>query len=161
MILRRIVHVEEPLLEFRFGQKLVYPRDGLFLYGPVDGGRPAVNYGAIGTPAGLARLERWTQALGGFMPPPAPRKALASSSHNTSRFPVSGPPLIRHGLRSRALHWLRLTAMRSPKRCIWRTATKRSRRRSICTSTRSLLPQHGEKTRRHSGLWSSRKRSTN
>ena len=33
-----LVHIDEPLLEFRFGQKLVYPRDGLFLYGPVDGG---------------------------------------------------------------------------------------------------------------------------
>jgi hypothetical protein len=69
-----LVHIDEPLLEFRFGQKLVYPRDGLFLYGPVDGGRPEVHYGAIGTPAGLARLERWTTMLAGFLPPPLPRK---------------------------------------------------------------------------------------
>ena len=69
-----LVHIDEPLLEFRFGQKLVYPRDGLFLYGPVDGGRPEVHYGAIGTPAGLARLERWTTMVAGFLPPPPPRK---------------------------------------------------------------------------------------
>lgn len=69
-----IVHIPEPLLEFRFGQKLVYPRDGLFLYGPVDGGRPEVHYGAIGTPAGLARLERWTGMVAGFLQPPPPRK---------------------------------------------------------------------------------------
>jgi hypothetical protein len=69
-----LVHIPEPLLEFRFGQKLVYPRDGLFLYGPVDGGRPEVQYGAIGTRAGLARLERWTSAAAGFLPPPPPRK---------------------------------------------------------------------------------------
>jgi len=69
-----LIHIEEPLLEFRFGQKLVYPRDGLFLYGPVDGGRPSINYGAIGTPAGLARLERWTEAVSGFLPPPEPRR---------------------------------------------------------------------------------------
>lgn len=69
-----LIHISEPLLEFRFGQKLVYPRDGLFLYGPVDGGRSAVNYGAIGTPAGLARLERWTQLVAGFLPPPEPRR---------------------------------------------------------------------------------------
>jgi hypothetical protein len=74
MSLPQLMNIKEPLLEFRFGQKLVYPRDGLFLYGPVDGGRPDINYGAIGTPAGLARLERWTQTLGGFMPPPPPRK---------------------------------------------------------------------------------------
>src|SRR5262249_61746352 len=69
-----LVHIDEPLLEFRFGQKLVYPRDGLFLYGPIDGGRPEVRYGAIGTPAGLARLERWTDMIAGFLPPPPRRK---------------------------------------------------------------------------------------
>ena len=69
-----LAYIDEPLLEFRFGQKLAYPRDGLFLYGPVDGGRPAVNYGAIGTPAGLARLERWTESVAGFLEPPAPRR---------------------------------------------------------------------------------------
>jgi hypothetical protein len=69
-----LVHIPEPLLEFRFGQKLVYPRDGLFLYGPVDGGRPEVHYGAIGTPAGLARLERFTGMVAGFLPPPPLRK---------------------------------------------------------------------------------------
>src|SRR5262245_47704891 len=69
-----LVHIDEPLLEFRFGQKLAYPRDGLFLYGPVDGGRPEVHYGAIGTPAGLSRLERWTSSIAGLLPPPPPRK---------------------------------------------------------------------------------------
>ena len=68
-----LVHIDEPLLEFRFGQKLVYPRDGLFLYGPVDGGRPEVHYGAIGTPAGLARLERWTTMVADFLPTAAPQ----------------------------------------------------------------------------------------
>jgi hypothetical protein len=71
-----LIHIAEPLLEFRFGQKLVYPRDGLFLYGPVDGGRPEVHYGAIGTPAGLARLERWTGMVAGFLPPPPARKGV-------------------------------------------------------------------------------------
>jgi hypothetical protein len=69
-----LVYTPEPLLEFRFGQKLVYPRDGLFLYGPVDGGRPEIHYGAIGTPAGLARLQRWTSMVAGPLPPPSPRK---------------------------------------------------------------------------------------
>ena len=69
----KLIHIEEPLLEFRFGQKLVYPRDGLFLYGPVDGGRPEINYGVIGTPAGIALLERWTQSVAGLIPPPPPR----------------------------------------------------------------------------------------
>ena len=70
----KLIHLDEPLLEFRFGQKLVYPRDGLFLYGPVDGGRSEINYGVIGTPAGIARFERWTQSIAGFIPPPPPRR---------------------------------------------------------------------------------------
>jgi hypothetical protein len=70
----KLIHVQEPLLEFRFGQKLVYPRDGLFLYGPVDGGRPEINYGVIGTPAGIARLQRWTQSIAGFIAPPQQRR---------------------------------------------------------------------------------------
>ena len=69
-----LIHVEEPLLEFRFGQTLVYPRDGLFLYGPVDDGRPEINYGVIGTPAGIARLERWTQSVASFISSPLPRR---------------------------------------------------------------------------------------
>jgi hypothetical protein len=81
------VHIDEPLLEFRFGQKLVYPRDGLFLYGPVDGGRPEVHYGAIGTPAGLVRLERWTTMLAGFLPPPLPRKGARQIEPQHVAFP--------------------------------------------------------------------------
>jgi hypothetical protein len=90
MSLPQLMNIKEPLLEFRFGQKLVYPRDGLFLYGPVDGGRPDINYGAIGTPAGLARLERWTQALGGFMPPPPPRKGARLIEPQHVAFPGFG-----------------------------------------------------------------------
>ena len=31
----RLIHVPEPQLEFRFGQTVDYPRDGLYLFGPV------------------------------------------------------------------------------------------------------------------------------
>lgn len=82
-----LVHIEEPMLEFRFGQKLVYPRDGLFLYGPVDGGRPEINYGVIGTPAGVARLERWTQSVAGVIPPPAPRRGVRPIEPQHIAFP--------------------------------------------------------------------------
>lgn len=68
-----LVYIEEPLLEFRYGQKLAYPRDGLFLYGPVDEGRPAISYGVIGTPEGVARFERWAATVKGFIAAPAPR----------------------------------------------------------------------------------------
>jgi hypothetical protein len=29
-----VLHISEPLLEFSYGQKSPYPKDGLFLYGP-------------------------------------------------------------------------------------------------------------------------------
>ena len=45
-----------------------------FLYGPVDDGRPEINYGVIGTPAGIARFERWTQLVSSFISPPPPRR---------------------------------------------------------------------------------------
>ena len=34
---RTLRHFPEPLLEFKYGQRLVYPRDGLYLFGPVGG----------------------------------------------------------------------------------------------------------------------------
>jgi hypothetical protein len=91
-----LIHIPEPQLEFRFEQKLVYPRDGLFLYGPVDGGRPAIQYGAIGTPAGLARLERWAQSVAGFLPPPPPRRG--ARLIEPQRFQVLPPRTILPGL---------------------------------------------------------------
>lgn len=69
-----LIHIPEPLLEFRYGQKLAYPRDGLFLYGPVDNGRAQLKYGAIGTSDGVERLERWAQAASYIIAPPPPRK---------------------------------------------------------------------------------------
>jgi hypothetical protein len=66
----RITRIPEPMLEFQYGQQLVYPRDGLFLFGPVDGGRPPINFGVIGTPAGVERFTRWMAGVGRFIAPP-------------------------------------------------------------------------------------------
>ena len=98
-----LIHVEEPLLEFRYGQKLVYPRDGLFLYGPVDDGRPEINYGVIGTPAGIARFERWTQLVSSFISPPPPRRGAKLIEAQHVRFRASLRLIIRPGLPNRAL----------------------------------------------------------
>src|SRR5262245_50379109 len=58
-----LVVVEEPMLEFRHGQKLGYPRDGLYLYGPVDerADLKTVRYGVIGTPQGIERFRSWSK----------------------------------------------------------------------------------------------------
>src|SRR3546814_7780845 len=61
----RTLYLEEPLLEFRHGQRLVYPRDGLFLYGPVGETKqlPAIRYGVIGTPDGVRRFRAWSKTM--------------------------------------------------------------------------------------------------
>jgi hypothetical protein len=83
----RLTHLAEPSLEFKYGQKIVYPRDGLFLYGPVDGGRPEIHYGAIGTKAGIDRLERWAKSLSEFIEAPPPRKGARAIEPQHVPFP--------------------------------------------------------------------------
>jgi hypothetical protein len=65
-----LTRIPEPLLEFRYGQQLVYPRDGLFLFGPVDGGRPPLNFGVIGTKEGVERFRRWMTGVNSYIAPP-------------------------------------------------------------------------------------------
>jgi hypothetical protein len=54
--------IDEPDLEFRFNERLVDPRFGLSIFGPVDSDAPShpknISYGVVGTPRGieLARL---------------------------------------------------------------------------------------------------------
>jgi len=70
-----IQYIPEPTLEFRFGQELEYPRDGLYLYGPVDAAvtpRP-LRYGFIGTKDGLDRFCRWAESVSKYIPVPPPR----------------------------------------------------------------------------------------
>ncbi len=81
----RVVHVPEPLIEFGMGQKLTYPRDGLFLYGPVDAaGQPAVmRYGVIGTADGVRRFREWSQTVRAMIdiPLPGPRSRSVEQQH--------------------------------------------------------------------------------
>ncbi|WP_439401741.1 argonaute/piwi family protein [Bradyrhizobium sp. DASA03068] len=82
-----LISLPEPQLEFKYGQTLVYPRDGLYLYGPVDGGRPDVHYGAIGTKSGVERLGRWAKAIAGFVNIPPPRKGAKAVEPQHIPFP--------------------------------------------------------------------------
>ena len=52
-------HIREPRLGFGHGQELEYPKDGLFLFGPLeDKANPAeMRIGIIGTPDGLELLS--------------------------------------------------------------------------------------------------------
>lgn len=72
-------------MEFRFGQSTAYPRDGLYLFGPVDAGtRPrTVRYGVIGTPEGLRRFQEWARKVDSFIdvPPRGPRSKAIEAHH--------------------------------------------------------------------------------
>lgn len=65
-IIERVTVFDEPELEFRYGQRVQDPRDGLALFGPYDADdshprTPA--YGVIGTPEGIEGFRAWSVAL--------------------------------------------------------------------------------------------------
>lgn len=81
----KMIFLPEPLLEFGYGQRLVYPRDGLFLFGPtgVSGDVPAIRYGAIGTAEGVRRIRCWASKLNRYIPvpPPSPKRREIEPQH--------------------------------------------------------------------------------
>jgi hypothetical protein len=81
----RVVYVPEPQLEFRFNQAASYPRDGLYLFGPVDAGTQTrlIRYGVIGTPEGARRFREWAVSVNGFIdvPPRGPRSKDIEAHH--------------------------------------------------------------------------------
>ena len=64
-------HIKEPRLGFRFGQELEHPKDGLFLFGPLDNrANPAeMRIGIIGTPDGLNYFREWVKSIRRYIPP--------------------------------------------------------------------------------------------
>jgi hypothetical protein len=67
-------HIAEPLLEFAYGQRMEYPRDGLYLFGPCDSEkRPkSTRFGVIGTPEGINRFARFSARMRSYIPIPIP-----------------------------------------------------------------------------------------
>jgi hypothetical protein len=64
-----IGHLDEPMLEFGYGQKLKDPKDGLFLFGPLEDRRPAeMRVGVIGTPKGISLYREWLDRAREFIP---------------------------------------------------------------------------------------------
>jgi hypothetical protein len=65
----RALHLEEPTLSFGLGQAVVHPKDGLFLYGPMEPRSAGeIRIGAIGSAAGIDRLSRWMKQVSQFIP---------------------------------------------------------------------------------------------
>lgn len=64
-----VSHIPEPKLEFAYGQKVEYPRDGLFLFGLCDAtkGFSTTRFGVIGTSEGVKRFGRWSEKMRGYV----------------------------------------------------------------------------------------------
>ena len=64
---KSIIVLNEPELEFRYGQWMIDPRDGLALFGPFDtdlSSRPGkLSYILIGTDAGIVHFRKWADAM--------------------------------------------------------------------------------------------------
>lgn len=64
----RVLVLEEPSLEFGFGQLAVEPHDGLSLFGPFEQNRPShpssASYIVLGPPEGIQLFEKWSEAMG-------------------------------------------------------------------------------------------------
>lgn len=69
-----MLFVTEPMLQFGYGQRMAYPRDGLFLFGPSGDTShlPVTRYGVIGTPEGVRRFRDWSSRLANPIPVPEP-----------------------------------------------------------------------------------------
>ena len=64
-----LIKIEEPELVFGNEQSLEDPRDGLTLFGPLNENAPfGVNYGIIGTKAGIERFYRWIGKVNDLLP---------------------------------------------------------------------------------------------
>lgn len=73
----KLIRVPEPLLSFRYGQEAEHPRDGLFLFGPLEDKAhpPQLRYGIIGPVMAIARFKAWALRAKGFLPPVDAKKA--------------------------------------------------------------------------------------
>ena len=81
MISVNLHHIDEPLLGFRFKQELEHPKDGLFLFGPLeDCANPSeMRIGIIGTSTGLSCFHEWADSIRRYIPPED-----AESAHHAS-----------------------------------------------------------------------------
>ena len=64
---QKLVPLPEPSLEFRYGQRVRDPRDGLALFGPADADLPgspkSISYGLVGTTKGVNSFREFTKFL--------------------------------------------------------------------------------------------------
>ena len=85
----KVEYIEEPELEFHYGQTTDHPKNGLFLYGPhkKSARSKELSIGVIGTKDGLNIFRNWAIKLGGFIHVPPPTKKEKEIRLHLSNFP--------------------------------------------------------------------------
>lgn len=67
-MLEEVKVIEEPALEFRYGQQITDPRDGLSLFGPCGADLPShptsLTHAIVGTAKGLDLFSKWSGGMG-------------------------------------------------------------------------------------------------
>jgi hypothetical protein len=62
-----VIILDEPDLEFRYGQRVQDPHDGLSLFGPFDGDMPShpgsLSYILLGTENGISKFKHWSEMM--------------------------------------------------------------------------------------------------
>lgn len=69
-----LIEIAEPELLFGYGQRMEHPKDGLLLYGPMDGGKSAskLRIGVVSTVTGLSRYSTCVDKMSKPIPPARP-----------------------------------------------------------------------------------------
>jgi hypothetical protein len=82
-------HIDEPLLDFAFGQRCTHPKDGLFLYGPNGKSKKTreINVGVVGTRTGAAHFRTWARRLANVIEVPPPGKTDKANRLHLANFP--------------------------------------------------------------------------
>jgi hypothetical protein len=85
----RVEHINEPDLEFAFGQRTPHPKDGLFLYGPHAKPKNIreIRIGVVGTPQGIAHFRTWSYRLKKVVAVPPPGKGEKTNRLHLADFP--------------------------------------------------------------------------
>ncbi|MCK9619134.1 MAG: hypothetical protein M0R47_01215 [Methylobacter sp.] len=76
----RLIYIPEPQLCFGFEQQLDFSKDGLMLFGPLDGpDRPrSLRIGLVGSPKGIERYKKWVKSINHYIP-----SANVDATHHT------------------------------------------------------------------------------
>ena len=84
-----VLHFDEPQLEFGSKQTTEHPKDGLFLYGPLNKSKKTreIRIGVIGTQAGINHFRSWAAQIKKLVSVPPPGKAEKHNRLHLTNFP--------------------------------------------------------------------------